>query len=162
MIIAGYSGVGKSTFCEANEDKAIDFIIMPYKYSNFYEVAESLEEGESIKAHDDLEFIPNWQVVYYAALRQCLAENPDKYIVIPTEIRVLNKLYEDGIPFTMVYPEESLQEKCRNRYKERGDSENFMSIFADSWEYWMEAMRDCPCDNRIVLKTGEYLSDVIR
>ena len=161
MIIAAFAGVGKSTFCEQNREKSIDFICMPYKYSNFEEVAEGLAEGESIKAHEGLDFVFGWQKDYFEAIKELEAQHPEKYIVIPTERQVLEMLYEEGIPYTLVYPHESLQEEYRSRYITRGDSETFVSIFADGWKGWMKSLKECPGENRIVLQAGEFFADVI-
>ena len=161
MIIAGFAGVGKTTFCEANQDKVIDFICMPYKYRNFNEVAKELDEDESIKANNRLEYICGWQKDYFEAIKECEMDVPEKCILIPTESRVLEMLYDENIPYLMVYPDASLKEEYRRRYVERGDSENFLHIFVDNWEMWMELLRHCPGYRRIVLKSGEYLSDVI-
>ena len=48
MIIAGYAGIGKTTFCEKHPGETLDLICMPFKYSNFYEVSGSCGEDEGI------------------------------------------------------------------------------------------------------------------
>lgn len=40
MIVAGYSGVGKTTFAKTHQN-VIDLHVMPYKYSNLSEIRMS-------------------------------------------------------------------------------------------------------------------------
>ena len=162
MIIAGFASVGKSTFCEKYKDKAVDFICMPYKYKNFEELAKNLQEGESIKAHDNLELVLGWQNDYFEAIKEYEKKHSDTYIFIPTESIVLKWLYEEGIPYIMIYPEDDLREEYKNRYVNRGDSERFIEIFVDGWDSWMKLLRQCPGDNRIILKSGEFVADKIK
>lgn len=49
MIIAAYSGVGKSTFAAMNLERILDFIAMPYKYF----LDSNGDCGESGKANPD-------------------------------------------------------------------------------------------------------------
>lgn len=49
MIIAAFTGVGKTYFCK-KEPHALDFVCMPWKYTNFYEVSATFEEEKRYKA----------------------------------------------------------------------------------------------------------------
>ena len=60
MIIAGFAGIGKTTFC-TNNSVAIDFECMPFKY-RFDD--NTPYEKESVKANPDLDFNPMWQYEY--------------------------------------------------------------------------------------------------
>ena len=84
MVIAGFAGCGKTTFCEKNPGDAIDLVCMPFKYSDFYEVAGSLKEGEKIKANERLMLRENWELYYYWMIRNLLWYSPERQIVIPT------------------------------------------------------------------------------
>ena len=159
-IIAAHAGCGKSYFCETNSN-AIDFIIMPFKYSNFYELVSAKEGKENLKASDELDFIYNWQDAYYEALLDTYNTYTDEIIVIPAEKETLNRLYNDGIPYLLVYPREDLKEEYRQRYIQRGDSENFLYIFIDCWDSWMRILKKFEGCQRIELQEGQYLSDVV-
>ena len=157
-IIAGFSGIGKSRYCE-NNPNAVDFAIMPYKYVNFQEVA-SAEGNESIKAHADLILRENWQNFFYEALLNAYRQSPDKLFVIPSESSVLAWLTEDRIPFLLVYPEVELKEEYRQRYLSRGNSPEFLRIFIGYWDAWMASVRRSG-GVHLELKQGEYLSDIL-
>lgn len=160
MIVAGFAGVGKTYFCE-NTKNAIDFVIMPFKYANFYQVSESLAEGEEIKAHEDLEFVVGWEEYYHFALMDVYRKFPQEIIVIPTVRSVLEMLKKDNIPVTIVYPDVSAKEEYARRYKERGNSEAFFKVFLERWEQWIETLDKFEAEHKIKLQSFEYLSDVI-
>lgn len=159
-IIAGFAGTGKTTFCGKNKN-AIDFECMPFKYENFINVSKKFS-GESMKAHDDLMLREEWQEMYYKALLDTYETYPDEVIVIPTVGHILARLEMEQIPYTLVYPVREAKEEYRNRYIRRGDSENFLSIFIDGWDYWMRSVRSHENPNYIELQPSEYLSDVIQ
>lgn len=161
MIIAGFSGVGKTQFCK-NTRNAIDFIIMPFKYSNFYQVSGNLSEDEDIKANEDLEFVIGWDEYYYYALLDTHKKYPEEIIVIPTVISILEKLKKDNIPVTIVCPNAADKKEYEGRYKNRGNSETFMKLFLDHWDEWIEAIHNHSSENAIELCREEYLSDVIQ
>lgn len=160
MIIAGYAGIGKTTFCEKHQGEALDLICMPFKYSNFYEVSGSCGEDEGIKAHGDLKLREKWELYYYWAIKYLFQYCPEKYIIIPTVRSVMSLLDADDIPYTVVYPGVELKDEYEERYRRRGDSQNFLDVFIDGWEYMLQDL-DKYGDKQIVLKRGQYLSDVI-
>ena len=92
MVIAGFAGCGKTTFCEKNPGDAIDLVCMPFKYSDFYEVAGSLKEGEKIKANERLMLRENWELYYYWMIRYLLWYSPERQIVIPTIRKIMSSL----------------------------------------------------------------------
>lgn len=160
MIVAGYAGIGKTTFCKEHTGEALDLVCMPFKYLNFYEVSGKCREDEGIKAHGDLELRVKWELYYYWAIKYLFQHCPEKYIIIPTVRSVMPLLDADDIPYTVVYPDVELKDEYEERYRRRGDSQNFLNVFIDGWEYMLEDL-DKYGDKQIVLKRGQYLSDVI-
>jgi len=160
MIIAGFAGVGKTYFCK-NTKNAIDFIVMPFKYSNFYELSKNLAEDETVKANKELEFVLAWEEYYYYALLDTAKKYPEQIIVIPTVFSVLERLKKDNIPVTVVYPNENDKEEYEKRYRNRGNSDAFLEIFLERWDDWMKEIRNHAPDNAIKLSAEQYLADVI-
>ena len=160
MIIAGYAGIGKTTFCEKHSGEALDLICMPFKYTNFYEVSGSCGEDEGIKAHDGLKLREKWELYYYWAIKYLFQYCPEKYIIIPTVRSVMSLLDADDIPYTVVYPDVVLKDEYEERYRRRGDSQNFLDVFIEGWEYMLQDL-DKYGEKQIVLKRGQYLADVI-
>ena len=157
-IIAAFSGVGKSYYCKQNP-KAVDVVVMPYKFSNFYEVAVKVE-GESTKDHGDLMRLENWQKFYFAALMESYRREPDKVIVSPTVDYVRFRLKVQGIPFLLVYPNRDLKEVYRQRYIDRGNTQEFLDVFIGDWDNWMDTLRSHGGTHMELLK-DVYLSDVL-
>ena len=161
MIIAGFAGTGKSFFCEKNES-AIDFVCMPFKYVNYYEVVQSSGiKGETIKANDELVLREWWWDDYYWAIRDTQEKYPDQVIVIPTVYHILQELEEQDVPYMLVYPRKDAKDEYEKRYRDRGNTEEFIKIFTGRWEYWMEELRMYKKAKIVEMKKGEYLSDVI-
>ena len=160
MIIAGFAGTGKTFFCK-NKKNAIDFVIMPFKYTNFYQLSQNLSENEDIKAHSDLDFLVGWEEYYYFALMDTYRKFPDEIIVIPTVGSILGRLKADNIPITVVYPNAADKKEYKKRYQNRGNSETFMRIFLERWDEWIRVIQSHAADNAIELSAEQYLSDVI-
>lgn len=160
MIIAAFAGTGKTYFCE-HVPQAIDFVCMPWKYTNFYEVASFMEEGEQIKANDELELNFGWQKEYYDALIDTVKKYPDQIVVIPTVSAVQRMLEADDMPYTVVIPKQDLKDEYEQRYIARGNTEEFLDVFIGSWDWWMNIVRKNICKNVIELESGQYLYDVL-
>lgn len=160
MIVAAYAGVGKTTFCGKNPGNAIDVICMSFKYSNFYEVSKKIGIEESIKANEKLKIRKEWYLYYYWIIKYLISYCPEKYIVIPTIDIILNFLDSDRIPYTVVYPDASLKDEYEKRYRERGDSESFLSVFINQWDERIAELENRK-SHRIVLESKQYLSDVL-
>lgn len=159
-IIAAFAGVGKTHFCNLFP-QALDFVVMPYKYKNYAQIANCCVEGEAIKAHTSLELRRDWRKCYYQALMDTYRRYPGEILVIPTDSGILCQLEQDAIPYTVVYPNRSLKEEYRQRYLARGNTESFIDIFIGDWDMWMDLVRDNN-GTHIEIQSGEYLSDVIQ
>ena len=158
-IIAGFAGVGKSTYCRKNPN-AVDLEVMPYKYINYHEIAASAA-GEDSKAHADLILRENWQSGYYEALLDAYHNNPDKVYVIPSESRILGWLEQDQIPFLLVHPAKDMKDAYRERYLARGNSQDFLNVFIGHWDAWMYNVRQCGGVHLELTSENAYLSDLL-
>lgn len=160
MIIAAYAGVGKTTFCEQNSQNAIDVICMPFKYSNFYEVSKNIGEDEDIKAHKELKVRKDWCLYYYWVLKYLMSYCPEKYIVIPTIDIIMDFLDRDHVPYTIIVPNINLKDEYENRYKKRGNNQEFLDVFVGQWDVRITELNERNAE-KIVLKSNQYLSDVL-
>lgn len=140
MIIAGFSGIGKTTFCQKVEN-AVDFGCMPFKYSNFDKLLASGRPVESFKASLELNFIFGWEASYRDAILDYHRQNPQDYLVIPSVARVLEDLGQAGVPYVLCYPETGARQEYLRRFKSRGNSPDFIDIFIGGWDNWMESLR---------------------
>ena len=159
-IIAAFAGVGKTHFCNLYPN-ALDFVVMPFKYENYVQVATCCAEGDSVKAHPALELRCDWRKFYYQALKDTYYRYPDEILVIPTDRNIMYRLERDAIPYAVVYPNRGLKEEYRARYLTRGNSEAFLDVFIGGWDMWMDLVRDNN-GTHIELQSGEFLSDMIQ
>lgn len=158
MIIAAFSGTGKTYFC-SHVEGAKDFVCMPYKYELQFssEIQGDYFEGEKAKADPNNEMKPEYPQNYVDAI----LENMDKYkyLLIPSDWRVLAYLKEKNVPYLLCYPEVGAKEEYQRRYLERGNTDEFMDIFIGGWDKFMESLRNDKYGTHIVLTEKEYLLD---
>ena len=156
MIIAAFAGTGKTHFCNRVEG-AKDFVSMPFKYF-LSETDNDEEEYEKVKADLSLEMNPEYPYNYINAI----VENKDiyKYLVIPSDSRVLAGLKDMHIPYILCFPEKNSKEEYRKRYLQRGNTEVFIDIFIDGWENFMNSLWRDTYGAKIILDKGEYLLNV--
>lgn len=159
MIIAGFSGIGKTTFANTHKN-VIDLYVMPYKYSNFNEIFNKYN-AEGVKAAPELILKPDWRYEYYDKLISLYKSEPDKIILIPSDIQIMTWLEGNDIPFTLVFPAYELKEEYRSRFLKRGNTEDFLDVFIADWEYWINMLKSRKGCAKIELKANEFLSDVI-
>jgi hypothetical protein len=81
--------------------------------------------------------------------------------MISSHKEVRDALVENGIFFTLVYPEPSIKEEYIQRYIDRGSSESFVNLLTSNWENWISELEEQRGCDKIKLKEGQYLSDVI-
>jgi len=154
VIVAAYSGTGKTYFAKQHPDKVVDFVIMPFKYF----LDKNVHYDESRKADPDLEMRPEWPHNYVKAI---LEQQKDKIILIPSDARVLELLANENVPYYLCYPKRKAKKVYKRRYINRGNSQNFLSIFIGEWDFFMDTLREDVFGKHIILKKKQYLTDVL-
>lgn len=157
MVIAAFAGTGKSYFAE-NVAEAKDFPVMPYKYINLEKDGSSKKEAEKSKADPSHDLNPEWPDNYICAVaNQC---HDYRYFIIPSDKSVLRGLQLLQIPYILIYPEQEAREEYRERFVNRGNTEDFLKIFIDGWDRWMKILR---CDSYgwcLELSSEKHLTDI--
>lgn len=88
--------------------------------------------------------------------------NSGKTLLVSTHENVRSQLLDQGIPFLLVYPEIELKSEYLDRYRQRGSSPQFMDLMNHNWkDFILSCINQSECVH-IVLKSGEYLSDIER
>lgn len=159
MIIAGFSGIGKSTFCRET-DNAFDLECMPYKYSNLDSLLASGRSIEELKASLELDLVRGWETLYLEAVLSLHRRNPQAYIVISSISQVLSALGMAGIPYVLCYPQVDARAEYLRRYRQRGNSPEFLSIFIGRWDFWMKSLRRDKYGIHMEMNSSEYLPDL--
>lgn len=82
-------------------------------------------------------------------------------VFVSSHKQVRDALLSEGIWFTLIYPEVDLKSEYINRYEKRGNSAGFISLVDSNWDSWIaECKSQTECDH-IVLKSGQFVSNVI-
>lgn len=134
-VICGFPGVGKSTL---------------------FNSGIKCTDSDSSKFDKDL--FPGNYVDHIQAL---LDKGEVDYIFVSTHAVVRRELMKRGIPYTLVYPNIQLKEEYLERYRERGSPEAFISLMDKSWTTFVIECAEQVLCKRVVLQSGEYLSDVL-
>ena len=87
------------------------------------------------------------------------------YVLVSTHNVVRQALAEANIPYTLIYPDESLKEEYVGRAFIRFDENStalHQVIMKNFWEEWMDDMKkDSQFHDSIILQHNEYLFDKI-
>jgi hypothetical protein len=82
-------------------------------------------------------------------------------IFISSHKEVRDALVENDLEFTLVYPDIALKEEYIQRYKNRGNSDAFIDLISNNWDKWIsDCMNQKGC-RHIVLKSGQFVSNVM-
>ncbi len=145
IVIAAFPGTGKSYFVVnlSPNGKAID--LDTNAYTDGYD-----EDGKTVNR----EFPAN----YLIAIKQAIGQT--EYLFVGCQPDVLNMLHKESILPILVYPERQLKDEYTRRFHNRGSSEGFSNLVLDNWDQFLDYLETQDGD-RIVLKSGQYISDVI-
>jgi hypothetical protein len=84
-----------------------------------------------------------------------------RVLLVTCHKEVLDALLKEGIPFTLVYPHKELKEEYLQRFMRREDADSFIQSLGAKWEQLIAELEQRTDVPRIVLKSGQYLSDVL-
>lgn len=157
MIVAAYSGCGKTYWAAAGTENSVDIPSMPYRWI-LPEVSGNEKELEKEKGAFYHVQNPAWPLNYVKEI--LLAEEKYDYVIIPSihsAMDILSERFHRKV--CLVYPDIFLKEEYRKRYILRNNSDSFMSLFLERWDENINGlmMRKEPA---IVLQQGQYLTHV--
>lgn len=156
MIFAAYAGTGKSYAAE-EFNGVLDMAIVPYKYQFPKEYKEE-DFTECDKGCIECPLDDTYPEKYVAdVLKNCGCYN---HILIPSDNRVMNVLEAQKVEFVLCYPERCLKEEYRKRYQTKGNTEEFMRIFVDRWDAWIDSFERRSC-KKYVMQQRKFLKEII-
>ena len=132
QVIAGFPGVGKSSFCK---------------------LYPQVQDSDSSK-FDKAGFPAN----YIEHIKQLIAEG--KTILVSTHKDVRNALAAEGIPFALVYPAAGLKAEYMQRYAERGSPQPFLDLMDRQFDAFQSECKNTDAIVHIVLQANQGLGDV--
>jgi hypothetical protein len=82
-------------------------------------------------------------------------------ILVSSHKEVRDAMVDNGIEFTLVYPNREIKDEYIQRYIDRGNNESFVNLLQNNWDNWMNELDDQSGCEKIKLSSGQYLSDVV-
>lgn len=134
MVVSAFPGSGKSHF-----------------------VKENPQVLDSDSSRFDKEYFPG---NYMCHIRNNIVS--DRCTMASSHDIVRQALNKNAIEYILVYPSLDSKDEFIKRYRQRGSEMKFIDLIERNWENWI---RDCEAQEgclHVVLKPGQYLSDVIR
>lgn len=133
MIICGFAGIGKSTLCKNTTN---------FKTGGIFIDLESTP------------FERDW--MRYAKVAKHM--NDQGYnVMLSCHEELRNLLSGMNIDYTLVIPRAELKDEYIARYRERGNTEEFIRLLDERWEHFTTPLQH---ENVEYLNSGEYLSDI--
>ena len=164
IVIAGFAGIGK-TILEKKYENVIDLDCGNYKwiYENDKYKKMDLEKRKGIKNKIKN---PEWPTNYV----QEILEKQKKYkiitislydIYLDNDINFKKELEQNNIRYISCFPEKNEKKEYINRYKNRGNSNKWISGIEKNFENWIEKLQE-ETESKIVLSSKETLEDKLK
>lgn len=82
-------------------------------------------------------------------------------VFVSSHVEVRDALRNEGLYYTLVFPDPSCKDEYLERYKQRGSPQAFIDLIDKNWLPWLEALYNDKGAHKIwILEEGEYMSDV--
>lgn len=134
-VISGFPGVGKSTVFNNRED---------YRYPILDSDSSTFDKSE-------------FPLNYLAHILQ--ETNKGNVILCSSHDTVRQALFDNAVPFHLVYPHRSLKMEYLSRYTERGSPEAFVSLMYSKWDEFIDGCESQKGCTKSILLSGQFLSD---
>lgn len=154
IIIAGFAGVGKTTF--ANKyNNVVDLEIMDFKW--IYN--EEINNIEKKKGYMRKKRKEEWPYNYFEAIQK--ARFIYDIVLISTDNEILNLLNNNNLDYIISYPSANCKEEYLQRYKKRGNVNEFIKNVCETFDELIEELDSIKCE-KIILNDNEYLEDKLK
>lgn len=80
-------------------------------------------------------------------------------IFISSHKEVRDALVDNGLKFTLIYPNKSIKKEFIQRYIDRGNEDSFVKLLEENWDNWLGELKDQDGCDHITLSSGEFISD---
>ena len=134
LVISAFPGCGKSHFFRTADGKVLDSDSSTFDKSGFPQ--NYMEHIKSNLGKVDI-------------------------ILVSSHEEVRDALVKNRIPFTLVYPSLDSNEEYIQRYIDRGSPTGFIKLLESNWDNWISECHNQKGCEKIELKKGKFLSDII-
>ena len=151
MIVSAFAGVGKTTLAQKYSSDVIDLESGNYRWLN----SDGTEQSKGTQRVPN----PRFPINYLEAIK---AANQKYKVVLISQHEVIRKCLDAvKLDYILAYPDMSMKEEFIERYRKRGNNENFIRLISTEWEKWIQALDSVHTHNKIVLQQGQYLTDYV-
>lgn len=152
-VISAFPGIGKTTLVQTNKNY-IDLESSDYKWIDIDKTL-SIEERKGTARTINPDFPENYI--------KKITELTDMgfNVLISSHKEVREALQAQGIKYTIVLPSLDMKEEMINRYLSRGNQESFVNLLKTNYKKFVEDLY-MDSNEKIVLESGQYLSDLVK
>ena len=143
VVVSGFPGVGKTTLFSKNEG----LVLLDSDSSKF-----SWEDAANRVRHSE------WPANYISHILENM--NSADAIFVSSHQEVRDALVANDLAFVLVYPGLEMRDEYIQRYKDRGNKSFFVALLEENYEEWIQGLMEQQHCVHVVLKPGQYLSDV--
>jgi hypothetical protein len=123
MIVSAFPGCGKS-YCVTHNTTGL-----------------SMHDSDSSKYHKKID-TGSWPKDYLDHIIDLKDSQRYEIIFVSCHKEVREALYEENIPYVLVYPSLKSLEAYSSRYLERGNSNEFIELLKKNWADWVNGCRE--------------------
>lgn len=152
-IISAFPGIGKTTLVQINKNY-IDLESSDYKWIDIDKTLPIEERKGTAKTIN-----PDFPENYIKKIIELTDMGFNVLISSHKEVR--EALQARGIKYTIVLPSLDMKEEMINRYLSRGNQESFVNLLKTNYEKFVEDL-SMDSNEKVVLKSGQYLSDLVK
>ncbi|MCM1294339.1 MAG: hypothetical protein NC311_02145 [Muribaculaceae bacterium] len=156
LVISGFPGIGKTYACQQLKrslKNVFDSDSSDFSWDRHQNGEIKLgADGKKLR-HPDF---PNNYIKHI----QTHLETAD-IIFVSSHDNVRNALSKAQISHALVYPAYEMKAEMLQRYMLRGSGQGFIELIRNNWDAFINGMKQDACPNKIELKPGQYLSDVL-
>lgn len=154
LIIAGFSGIGKTTLA-AKYKNVIDLDAAPYVYTDIGLEHLSLEERKGLQRSGN----PNWPMNYIRAIQS--ATKRYDIILVWDRPDIVKMYLSHHIPFLLCYPSRDFSREYYDRFISRGNSKSYANMKIHQYETRLPFYQQLSVD-KIILGSKETLEDYLK
>lgn len=152
-IISAFPGIGKTTLVQTNKNY-IDLESSDYKWIDINKTL-SIEERKGTAKTINPDFPENY-------IKKIMELTDMGFnVLISSHKEVREALQAQGIEYTIVLPSLDMKEEMISRYLSRGNQESFVNLLKTNYEKFVGDLSIDP-NEKVVLESGQYLSDLVK
>lgn len=149
IVISGFPGIGKSYITK--NKMGID-LSMADSDSSLY--SWIYEDGKKTETRN-----PEFPKNYIDHILELIKDGVD-IIFVSSHKNVREAMTEAGIEYITVYPDKSLKYEYIERFKARGNDNEFIKFINDNWDRFIDDIEESE-EYPIKLNSGTYLSSLV-